>query len=72
MSLSHFQMHSPAVTPSVTSVRNGTMCRRMKRPRRSPTSSTMQAPPASATSGDSASQSMYGALTWAIIASPSP
>ena len=58
MSVFHCQMHRPAVTPRVTSVRNGTTCRRMKRPRSSPTNSTMQAPPASATSGDSASQSM--------------
>ena len=58
----HCQTPSPAVTPRVTSVRNGTTCARTKRERSRPTMSTMQAPPASAISGDSASQSMTGAL----------
>ena len=58
---SHCQIDSPIVAPSAPIVSMGTTCRRMNRARSSPTSSTMHAPPASATSGDSAAQSRTGA-----------
>ena len=46
------------MTPSAISASSGVTTVRTKRERSSPTISTMQAPPASATSGDIASQSM--------------
>jgi hypothetical protein len=65
----HCHTPSPAVAPSVTRASAAVRCRRANRPRSSPTSSTMQAPAASATSGESASQSIFGACG---VIAPSP
>jgi hypothetical protein len=58
----HCQTPKPIVTPRVRIARIGTTCRRTNADRSSPTMSTMHAPPTSATSGESASQSMVGPL----------
>jgi hypothetical protein len=67
----HCHTESPAVAPSTTSVSAGTAERRIHGARIKPTSSTTHAPAVSASSGDSAAQSIVGAFS-SVTAPPPP
>ena len=76
LSAFHCQMVRPSDAPMTPSVRSGTIVSRTKRGRSSPAIRTTSEPPSSARSGDSAAQSMCGALAataaTSVIGGPPP